>query len=368
MQEERYISKNSCYDNFLNVLKTEATRVVYVHNLRKLLAFSKLRDYESLMSIPDQDKFNLVRDYLDHRRNKEKVSYSTINTSLAAIKLFYEVNDVTLPWKHLAKHKGESGKIIHDRLYTDEEISKMLEHADLRMRVVILALLTTGMRVGSLATLKMGDVEYIPDYHIYKFKVYSDTLRHSYITFCTPECAIEIDKYTEYRKEEGERITKDTPFIKGKSNGLFPGHTEQLSSNVLQKAVRRLQHKAKITEPVKLGMPTGGSRFRHEVMNCHAFRKIFNTKCIDNDVKFQAKEMFMGHKSNLGLDNSYWHPTEANLLQEYAKVIDSLTINEENKLKTENALLKRDKERTDKMMIEILEKFEKWETDQRNMK
>ncbi len=220
------------------------------------------------------------------------------------------------------------------------------------------------MRVGGLAALKMGDIEYIDEYRLYKFKVYSDTLRHAYITFCTPECALEIDKYREYRKQEAEHITKDAPFIRGKGNDLMAGYTGQLSSNVLQRAVMRLQHKAKTREPIKCGMPTGGSRFRHEVMNCHAFRKIFNTRCIDNDVKFQAKEMFMGHKGKLGLDNNYWRPTEANLLQEYSKVIDSLTINEENKLKTENALLKREKERTDKMMIEILQKFEKWEADQ----
>ena len=55
----------------------------------------------------------------------------------------------------------------------------------------------------------------------------------------------------------------------------------------------------------------------HEVMNYHVFMKIFNTRCIDNDVKFQAKEMFLGHKSKLGLDNNYWDLTEANLLQEY---------------------------------------------------
>jgi integrase len=109
-----------------------------------------LHDYDSLMSIPDEDKFNLVRDYLDHRRNNEKVSYATINMSLAPIKLFYKVNRVTLHWKHLSKHKGDSAKIIDDRLYTDEEISKLLVYVDLRMRIVVLTLLNTGMRVGAL--------------------------------------------------------------------------------------------------------------------------------------------------------------------------------------------------------------------------
>ena len=40
-----------------------------------------------------------------------------------------------------------------DRAYTHEEIGKMLEIADERMRAVILLLASTGMRIGAIPSL-----------------------------------------------------------------------------------------------------------------------------------------------------------------------------------------------------------------------
>ena len=44
-------------------------------------------------------------------------------------------------------------------------------------------------------------------------------------------------------------------------------------------------------------------------------------------------ELLMGH--NIGLSKSYYKPTENDLLEDYLKAADSLTISEENKLKTQ---------------------------------
>jgi hypothetical protein len=45
-----------------------------------------------------------------------------------------------------------------------------------------------------------------------------------------------------------------------------------------------------------------------------------------------SKELLMGHKQSLGLEKSYYRPTNDKLLNEYLKVIDDLTINDENRL------------------------------------
>ena len=41
--------------------------------------------------------------------------------------------------------------------------------------------------------------------------------------------------------------------------------------------------------------------------------------------------MFMGH--SIGLDDNYFKPSENDVLQEYLKAVDYLTINQENRLK-----------------------------------
>ena len=71
---------------------------------------------------------------------------------------------------------------------------------------------------------------------------------------------------------------------------------------------------------------------RYEVMRCHGFRKFFNTICIESDMNIVSKELLMGHKQSLGLEKSYYRPTNDKLLNEYLKVIDDLTINNEFRL------------------------------------
>lgn len=46
-------------------------------------------------------------------------------------------------------------RIRKDRAYTHEEISKLLEVAELRMRVVILLLASSGVRLGAIPLLKL---------------------------------------------------------------------------------------------------------------------------------------------------------------------------------------------------------------------
>ncbi|HEX6294876.1 MAG TPA: hypothetical protein VFZ46_06950, partial [Nitrososphaeraceae archaeon] len=64
----------------------------------------------------------------------------------------------------------------------------------------------------------------------------------------------------------------------------------------------------------------------------HGFRKFFNTICIESDMNIVSKELLMGHKQSLGLEKSYYRPTNDKLLNEYLKVVDDLTINDENRL------------------------------------
>jgi hypothetical protein len=66
--------------------------------------------------------------------------------------------------------------------------------------------------------------------------------------------------------------------------------------------------------------------------------------------------MLLGHK--IGLTGSYYRPTEAELKEEYQKAVDSLTINEENRLRKKVETLTIDESRIDRIekVIERLEK------------
>ena len=61
--------------------------------------------------------------------------------------------------------------------------------------------------------------------------------------------------------------------------------------------------------------------------------------------------MLMGH--SVGLDDCYYKPTENQLLTEYLKAVNELTINEENILRTRVAKLEIEKNHYDALAAEI---------------
>jgi hypothetical protein len=64
----------------------------------------------------------------------------------------------------------------------------------------------------------------------------------------------------------------------------------------------------------------------------HGFRKFFQTQC-EMIIKSEDVEILMGHgSSSRGLKANYYRPREEYLLQQYLKVVDLVTVNEEQKL------------------------------------
>lgn len=61
--------------------------------------------------------------------------------------------------------------------------------------------------------------------------------------------------------------------------------------------------------------------------------------------------MLLGHK--IGLASAYYKPTEDEILVEYMKAVDNLTINEENRLKRKVEKLEIEKNQFDKLAAQI---------------
>jgi len=70
---------------------------------------------------------------------------------------------------------------------------------------------------------------------------------------------------------------------------------------------------------------------RKQIPIFHGFRKFFTKQLVDSKLNPEIREMLLGHK--IGLASCYYKPTEQEMLNEYLKAVDLLTINEENRLK-----------------------------------
>jgi integrase len=111
----------------------------------------------------------------------------------------------------------KSGNEINgkDRAYEHEEIQKLTNFCEQRIKTVFLILASTGIRSGVLRNLNIRDLKKIGD--IYRITVYPGD-NEEYFTFCTPETAKEIDTYLEFRKRHGEKITGDSYLLVKKFN------------------------------------------------------------------------------------------------------------------------------------------------------
>jgi integrase len=95
-----------------------------------------------------------IIDYIIYLKG-QRLSGNSINTRINSIKKFYESNDIDLRWRKIKGYMGSKRRVKKDRPYTYEEIRKILDKANERERVVIYLLISSGMRIGALNTLKI---------------------------------------------------------------------------------------------------------------------------------------------------------------------------------------------------------------------
>ena len=124
--------------------------------------------------------------YLKYPVDK-KVSRQYKNIIAATLKHVCEINDIGLNWKKIKNfvNSEKTGNETNgrDRGYTHEEIQRILDFSDQRIKTAFLMLASIAMRVGALRSLKVGDLEKIDD--VYKIRVYTGD-KEEYTTFTTP--------------------------------------------------------------------------------------------------------------------------------------------------------------------------------------
>jgi integrase len=334
--------QQEAYFNFVNSINSDVTRKNYEYCLSRFLKYCNL-DLDSLLKLSQQELSNLIIKYLV----SQKISSQYKNVIMATIKHACEMNDVILNWKKLKKfiksEKTDNEINGKDRGYTHEEIQKILDFSDQRLKTAFLVLASSGIRIGALQSIRIGDLEKIDN--LYKITVYRGD-REEYITFCTPECAKEIDTYLDFRERRGEKITQDSYLlvrkfslktkVKGKE---FRGRAlwailEDCISNC---GLREIDH----VNPFK----------RKQVPLLHGLRKFMTKQLVDSKLNPEIREMLLGHK--IGLTGCYYRPTPQEMYEEYEKAIDNLTIDPANRLQRKVETLTIEKSRIDKLEEKI---------------
>jgi integrase len=353
LEQKLFQKQDKTINLFEQSIKSEYTRRVYTTCLKIYLEFPGSR---KLIHSTDTRKIeDHITDFITSMKKQGK-SFGAIQNYISPIIKYYRTKRVSLDTKHIHGYLPEFRKSKKDRAYTYDEIHRLLDIADERVRVIILLLASTGMRVGAIPELRLRNIEVIESEYgkIYKITIY-EGFNEEYISFTTPECTTAIDNYLSMRSRYGEKFSPNSFLIREQFDIRDQFNVlkcKQVKANTISRQLIDLAERSGIRKKEGEVLKENKKRaeIRKDVPIAHGFRKFFSTQLVRTkpDIKPELRWLLEGHRLRAN-DPAYVKLEEKDLLQEYEKGIDNLTINEELRL-----LKKVEKLQIDKSQLELI--------------
>jgi len=243
-----------------------------------LKADSPRQALEKVKQVSPEQRVDMVDAFVQYLLDNEMNSSTVLQLVRGGLKKWLLLNEVEVDWKKIQREilPGEE-LIVSDRKPSKEELRQMLRVGGLRDSVIILVLASSGLRVGTLASLSFGEIDLTrdPSPITVKRKPGRKVSRklQQYVTFISHEAKKVLLQYMEHRTKLGESITNASPILtsdRKQELGNF------LNSMYVSNHWRRLLKRAHLA--TKNGGPW------HDI-HLHTLRKFFETECINANVK-----------------------------------------------------------------------------------
>lgn len=278
--------------------------------------------------------------YLKERVDNGEITGGTLGNYYGVVKSFYESQEIELNWKRIEKGLPESGAVANDRAPSLEEIRKICEYPDRRIKVLVYVMVSSGIRVGAWEHLRLKHITpiYSPQNDkvviAAKLSVYEGRPK-PYICFVTPEAYQAIQDYVDFRKMHGEKITPESWVLRDKfettSEPQKPGAKmglvtapKKLQTNGIKKILIRAMRSQGIRQSLEKGVK------RYEFKLAHGYRKYFFTNA--SRVMLSDNVAKLADHKIPGMRPHYVRFTEQELLDDYLRAVDHLTINRDQKV------------------------------------
>jgi integrase len=140
------------------------------------------------------------------RAYRKEITGSTIRNYVKAIKLFTEMNDILISWKKITRGLPKGRKWADDRAPTPEEIRKIVEYPDRRIKPIVYTMVSSGIRLAAWDYLRWGHVH--PIYNnseiiAAKILVYVGE-EEQYSTYISPEAYKALENWMNLRQKSGK--------------------------------------------------------------------------------------------------------------------------------------------------------------------
>jgi integrase len=205
---------------------------------------------------------------------------------------------------------------IHDRIPSKDELRRILSNKiTFRDKAFFMVAASSGLRVGTLATLKVRD--YKPIEELGTLTVEGGPNRKlpngkSFLTFVTSETRKVLEDYLATRGT----ISQDDPLFAKDNGEPMSGYVTNIS-----RQWRRLVRRANLSRKI--------DGHAYTELHAHVLRKFFQTNCKLAGCRPDFVDFWMGHhpvRQEEYLNDSYFRPSMEQHLEEYRKAASALSI------------------------------------------
>jgi hypothetical protein len=260
--------------------------------------------------------------------NKE-IAAATLKNFVKSLKVFCDSCDLIIPWKKVTRGLPRGRQAANDRAPTIEEIRKLIEYPDRRIKPIVFTMVSSGIRLGAW--------DYLQWKHIHPILVENEALIaaklcvyagdiEEYYTFITAESYNSIKNWMDFRASYGEEISGESWVMRDlwQTTNMNYGARWGLATNpkkLKSSGIKRLLERALWEQGIRQPLIAGAKR--HEWKGAHGFRKVYKSRA-EQIMKPINVEITMGH--DIGVSTSYYKPTEREVLDDYLKAVPLLTV------------------------------------------
>jgi hypothetical protein len=156
---------------YIYAIKSPTTKEKYVMRLGKFLDFlnlqgtleeDKARSFAKKARNDNAWAFNSILKFmqlLKERFNQKEITAGTIRNYVKSIKLFCQMADISITWEKITRGLPRARRYADDRAPTLEEIKKMCEYPDRRIKPLVYTMVSSGIRVGAWDYLRWRDIQ-----------------------------------------------------------------------------------------------------------------------------------------------------------------------------------------------------------------
>ena len=270
----------------------------YIYGVHRFCRWANTQPDQLIESCLDQDgdpkpkslsKYSRLLDDFVGCLQAEGLAPGTVSNHVKGVKALFRVNRLKLELPY-----SLSKRIIYsDRAPTPEELQKLIDIADLRLKVIVSMLALGGFRIGTLVKLQYRHVKRDLEkmntpIHIHVESEITKGKYHEYDTFLSQEASDYLRTYLETRRQGTDKIPPENIH---ETSPLIRNQQLKRAIAVTPAAIYKLVHDLYVKANLITNKPLG----RRYDLRPHSLRKFFRTQMAALGVDRDYIEFMMGH-------------------------------------------------------------------------